>query len=83
MIAPIVPVHPYMGIDYVLESFFVLIVGGLGRHSGTCLRRRDHWRCAKHPVRHCQSNFRLFIYINNRNILSLAKTKWYIFSLVV
>jgi len=30
MIAPLTPVHPFMGVDYVLESFFVLVVGGLG-----------------------------------------------------
>jgi hypothetical protein len=31
MIAPLVPVQPFMGLDYVLRAFFVLIVGGLGR----------------------------------------------------
>jgi branched-chain amino acid transport system permease protein/urea transport system permease protein len=30
MVAPLVPVQPYMGLDYVLRAFFVLIVGGLG-----------------------------------------------------
>jgi urea ABC transporter permease protein UrtB len=30
MIAPLVPVQPFMGLDYVLRAFFVLIVGGLG-----------------------------------------------------
>jgi urea ABC transporter permease protein UrtB len=30
MIAPLAPVQPFMGIDYVLRAFFVLIVGGLG-----------------------------------------------------
>lgn len=30
MIAPLIPVHPYLGLDYVLKSFFVLIVGGFG-----------------------------------------------------
>ena len=30
LLAPIVAVHPGMGIDYVLKSFFVLVVGGLG-----------------------------------------------------
>ncbi len=34
MIAPLVPVHPYMGIDYILKSFFVLVVGGLGSLTG-------------------------------------------------
>jgi urea ABC transporter permease protein UrtB len=30
MVAPLVPVQPFMGLDYVLRAFFVLIVGGLG-----------------------------------------------------
>ena len=30
MVAPLVPVQPFMGLDYVLRSFFVLVVGGLG-----------------------------------------------------
>ena len=30
MVAPLVPVQPYMGLDYILQSFFVLVVGGLG-----------------------------------------------------
>jgi urea ABC transporter permease protein UrtB len=30
MIAPLVPVYPYMGLDYVLRTFFVIVVGGLG-----------------------------------------------------
>ena len=30
MIAPLAPVQPFMGLDYVLRAFFVLIVGGLG-----------------------------------------------------
>jgi urea ABC transporter permease protein UrtB len=30
MIAPLVPVQPFMGLDYVLKAFFVLVVGGLG-----------------------------------------------------
>ncbi len=30
LLSPIVTVHPGMGIDYVLKSFFVLIIGGLG-----------------------------------------------------
>jgi branched-chain amino acid transport system permease protein/urea transport system permease protein len=34
MLAPLVPVHPYMGLDYILEAFFVLVVGGLGSLSG-------------------------------------------------
>jgi urea ABC transporter permease protein UrtB len=34
MIAPLVPVQPFMGLDYVLRAFFVLIVGGLGSVSG-------------------------------------------------
>ena len=29
-LAPIVRVEPYMGLDYLLTSFFVLVVGGLG-----------------------------------------------------
>jgi branched-chain amino acid transport system permease protein/urea transport system permease protein len=34
MIAPLVPVQPFMGLDYVLRAFFVLIVGGLGSVAG-------------------------------------------------
>jgi branched-subunit amino acid ABC-type transport system permease component len=34
MVAPLVPVQPFMGLDYVLRTFFVLIVGGLGSVSG-------------------------------------------------
>ena len=34
LLAPIVAVHPGMGIDYVLKSFFVLVVGGLGHILG-------------------------------------------------
>ncbi len=30
MVAPLVPIEPYMGLDYVLRAFFVLVVGGLG-----------------------------------------------------
>lgn len=30
LVAPLVPVEPYMGLDYVLRAFFVLVVGGLG-----------------------------------------------------
>ncbi len=30
MIAPLAPVYPYMGLDYVLRTFFVIVVGGLG-----------------------------------------------------
>ena len=34
MIAPLVPVQPFMGLDYILMSFFVLVVGGLGSVAG-------------------------------------------------
>jgi len=34
MVAPLVPVQPFMGLDYVLRTFFVLIVGGLGSVQG-------------------------------------------------
>jgi branched-chain amino acid transport system permease protein/urea transport system permease protein len=34
LIAPLVPVQPFMGLDHVLMSFFVLVVGGLGSGSG-------------------------------------------------
>jgi len=30
MVAPLAPVQPFMGLDYVLRAFLVLIVGGLG-----------------------------------------------------
>ena len=34
LIAPLVPVQPFMGLDYILMSFFVLVVGGLGSVGG-------------------------------------------------
>jgi urea ABC transporter permease protein UrtB len=34
MLAPLIPVQPFMGLDYVLRAFFVLIVGGLGSVAG-------------------------------------------------
>lgn len=34
MIAPLLPVQPFMGLDAVLQSFFVLVVGGLGSVGG-------------------------------------------------
>ena len=34
MIAPLVPVQPFMGLDHILMSFFVLVVGGLGSVAG-------------------------------------------------
>lgn len=34
MVAPLVSVQPYMGLDYVLRAFFVLVVGGLGSAAG-------------------------------------------------
>ena len=34
MIAPLVPVQPFMGLDHILMSFFVLVVGGLGSVGG-------------------------------------------------
>jgi branched-chain amino acid transport system permease protein/urea transport system permease protein len=34
MVAPLTPVYPYMGVDYILETFFVLVVGGLGSLAG-------------------------------------------------
>lgn len=34
MIAPLVPLQPFMGLDVVLQSFFVLVVGGLGSSLG-------------------------------------------------
>ena len=34
MIAPLAPVQPFMGLDHILMSFFVLIVGGLGSVGG-------------------------------------------------
>ena len=40
MIAPLVPVQPFMGLDYVLRAFFVLIVGGLGSVAGLAVGRR-------------------------------------------
>jgi branched-chain amino acid transport system permease protein/urea transport system permease protein len=33
-VAPLVPVQPFMGLDHVLMSFFVLVVGGLGSMAG-------------------------------------------------
>jgi branched-chain amino acid transport system permease protein/urea transport system permease protein len=34
LVAPLVPVQPFMGLDHVLMSFFVLVVGGLGSVGG-------------------------------------------------
>lgn len=34
LVAPLVPVQPFMGLDHVLMSFFVLVVGGLGSTAG-------------------------------------------------
>jgi len=34
LIAPLVPVQPFMGLDHILMSFFVLVVGGLGTVAG-------------------------------------------------
>jgi branched-chain amino acid transport system permease protein/urea transport system permease protein len=34
MIAPLAPVQPFMGLDHILMSFFVLVVGGLGSVAG-------------------------------------------------
>lgn len=34
LLAPIVRIEPYMGLDYLLNAFFVLVVGGLGTLSG-------------------------------------------------
>jgi branched-chain amino acid transport system permease protein/urea transport system permease protein len=34
MVAPLTPVYPFMGIDYILETFFVLVIGGLGSLAG-------------------------------------------------
>ncbi len=33
-ISPLVSVQPYMGLDYVLRSFFALVIGGLGSIGG-------------------------------------------------
>ena len=34
LVAPLAPVQPFMGLDHVLMSFFVLVVGGLGSVGG-------------------------------------------------
>lgn len=34
LVAPLIPVQPFMGLDYILMSFFVLVVGGLGSVGG-------------------------------------------------
>jgi urea ABC transporter permease protein UrtB len=34
LLSPLVRVEPYMGLDYLLSSFFVLVVGGLGSLEG-------------------------------------------------
>jgi branched-chain amino acid transport system permease protein/urea transport system permease protein len=34
MLAPLVPIQPFMGLDYVLRAFFALVVGGLGSVAG-------------------------------------------------
>jgi branched-chain amino acid transport system permease protein/urea transport system permease protein len=30
LLAPLVRIEPFMGMDYLLNSFFVMVVGGLG-----------------------------------------------------
>ncbi len=37
LLAPLVRVEPYMGFDYLLSSFFVLVVGGLGTLEGVLI----------------------------------------------
>ena len=37
LLAPLVRVEPYMGLDYLLSSFFILVVGGLGTVEGMLL----------------------------------------------
>jgi branched-subunit amino acid ABC-type transport system permease component len=37
VVAPLTPVNPFMGIDFVLNAFFVIIVGGLGSVLGVFL----------------------------------------------
>ena len=34
LLSPLVRVEPYIGLDYLLSSFFILIVGGLGSLEG-------------------------------------------------
>ena len=34
LLAPLVRIEPYMGLDYLLSSFFILVVGGLGSLEG-------------------------------------------------
>ena len=34
LLAPLVRIEPYMGLDYLLNGFFVLVVGGLGSLAG-------------------------------------------------
>ncbi len=34
LLSPLVRVEPYMGLDYLLSSFFILVVGGLGTLEG-------------------------------------------------
>ena len=36
-LAPLVRIEPFMGMDYLLNSFFVLVVGGLGSLAGLLL----------------------------------------------
>lgn len=34
LLAPLIRIEPYMGVDYLLQSFFVLVIGGLGSLQG-------------------------------------------------
>jgi len=34
MIAPLTPVEPYMGLSLIVNSFFALVVGGMGTITG-------------------------------------------------
>jgi len=37
LMAPLIRIEPYMGVDYLLSSFFVLVVGGLGSFQGVVI----------------------------------------------
>lgn len=34
MVAPLTPVEPFMGLTFIVNSFFALVVGGMGTVSG-------------------------------------------------
>ena len=73
MVAPLVPVQPFMGLDYVLRAFFVLIVGGLGSVAGSVVGSGRHWRRRQRDLRGDQRRQRLFRRARAVDLVPLAE----------